>query len=143
MIQQIHSYWAYIVLIVLIAAFINAVLGFVKKRSYKDLDMRLSRFTLIIMHFQLIFGFGVYFVSTYYKSAKEIGMGAAMKDKTTRLFIMEHPLMMVLAIVLVTVGFVKHKKLPESASRLKTIAIYYGIALLLVLSRLPWSQWFD
>jgi len=143
MIQQIHSYWAYIVLIILIIAFANALLGFLKKRSYTDFDMRISRFTLIIMHFQLIFGLGVYFVSTYYKSAKEIGMGAAMDDKSISMFILWHPLVMILAIALVTIGFVKHKKLPESTPRLKTIAIYYGIALLLVFSRLPWSQWFS
>jgi len=141
MILQIHSYWAYVVLIILTIAFFNALLGFIKKRSYKDIDMRISRFTLIIMHFQLIFGFGVYFVSSYYKSAKEIGMGAAMKDKTIRMFIVEHPIMMILAIVLVTVGFVKHKKQPISIERFKTLSIYYGIALLFVLSKLPWSQW--
>ncbi len=141
MILQIHSYWAYVVLIILTIAFFNALLGFIKKRSYQDIDMRISRFTLIIMHFQLIFGFGVYFVSSYYKSAKEIGMGAAMKDKTIRMFIVEHPIMMILAIVLVTVGFVKHKKQPISVARFKTLSIYYGIALLFVLSKLPWTQW--
>ena len=142
MILQLHSYWAYVVLLVLLVAFANALFAFIKKRSYKDLDMRIARFTLIIMHFQLLFGFGVYFVSSYFKSAKAIGMGAAMKDKTTRFFIMEHPMVMILAIVLVTVGFVKHKKQPVSLGRFKTLTIYYGIALLLVLSRMPWGQLF-
>lgn len=143
MIQEIHKYWAYIALLMLIISFANAIMAFLKKREYKDLDMRIARFTLIVMHFQLIFGLGVYFVSNSYKAAKEIGMGAAMKDKSIRMFIMEHPLMMLLAIILITVGFVKHKKLTNASSRFKTISIYYGVALLLVLSRLPWAQWFN
>lgn len=143
MILQLHSYWAIIVLLVLLIAFANALIAFIKKRSYKDLDMRIARFTLIVMHFQLLFGLGVYFVSTYYKSAKAVGMGAAMRDSSTRFYIMEHPLVMILAIVLVTVGFVKHKKQPISLARFKTLSIYYALALLLVLSRIPWGQWFS
>lgn len=64
-----------------------------------------------------------------------------MKDAQTRLLTVEHPLMMILAIVFITIGFSKHKKKEKASEKFKTIAIYYGIALVLVLSRLPWQQW--
>ena len=70
-------------------------------------------------------------------------MGASMQESTIRYFIIEHPLMMILAIVLITMGFSKHKRKTSDTEKFKTIAIYYGIALLFVLSRIPWNQWFS
>ncbi len=143
MIKHLHSGWAYLVLLVLIIAFINALLGVLKNKDFKEKDLRLSLFTLIFAHIQLILGIIMYFVSPFYAHMREIGMGASMKDATIRLFVVEHPLMMVLAIVLITVGFSKHKKKTTDKAKFKTIAIFYGIALLLVLSKIPWHQWFS
>jgi len=46
------------------------------------------------------------------------------------------------AIVLITIGWSKHKKKTDDTSKFKTIAIFYGLGLLLILSRIPWTQWF-
>jgi low temperature requirement protein LtrA len=142
MIKHLHSGWAYLVLLVLIIAFVNALIGFLKNKDFKEKDLRLSLFTLIFAHIQLVLGFIMYFVSPFYAHMREIGMGPSMKDSATRLFIVEHPLMMVLAIVLITVGFSKHKKKTTDKAKFKTIAIFYGIALLFVLSKIPWHDWF-
>jgi len=142
MIKHLHSGWAYLALIILIVAFVNALMGMNSKREFKAKDLRLSLFTLIIMHIQFILGFVMYYLSPFYTHMKEVGMGATMKDTTARLFIVEHPLMMIIAIVLITMGFSKHKKKTENAAKFKTITIFYGLALLLVLARIPWQQWF-
>lgn len=70
-------------------------------------------------------------------------MGAVMKDATARLFIVEHPLMMILGVVFLTIGFSKQKNKTTDFTKFKTIANFYGIALLLVLSRIPWGQWLN
>ncbi len=139
--RQIHSYWAYIAVIILIAAVINAIIGLTQNKEFKDKDLRISLFTLIVMHLQLLIGLGWYFMSPAYKAIKEIGMGEVMKNSGSRLLAIEHPLMMVLAIVLITVGWSKHKKQTTDKGKFKTIAIFYGLGLLFVLSRIPWSQW--
>jgi hypothetical protein len=51
--------------------------------------------------------------------------------------------MMILAIILITIGFSKHKKQTTDKGKFKTIMLYYGIALLFVLSRIPWGNWFS
>ena len=56
MTKIIHSYWAYLVLIILIAAVVNAVIGLAGKKEFKAKDLRISLFALIIAHIQLIFG---------------------------------------------------------------------------------------
>lgn len=142
MLKMIHSGWAYITLIILIFAVYNAIKGLTSKKEFEDKDLRISLFTLIIAHIQLILGFIAYFTSDYFSSLVENGMGDSMKDAVVRLFAVEHPLMMILAIVLITVGFSKHKKKTTDKDKFKTIAIFYGIALLFILSKIPWSHWF-
>ena len=141
MLKMIHSGWAYITLIILVFAVFNAIKGLTTKKEFEDKDLRISLFTLIVAHIQLILGLIAYFTSDYFASLKENGMGASMKDAVVRLFAVEHPLMMILAIVLITIGFSKHKKKTTDAAKFKTIAIFYGIALLFILSKIPWSHW--
>ncbi len=143
MMKIVHSYWAYIVVAVLIVAVINAVMGLVKNKEFATKDLRISLFTLIVAHIQLLIGLGWYFMSPAYKALKEHGMGETMKDSATRLLAVEHPLMMILAIILITIGWSKHKKQQTDKDKFKTIAIFYGIALLFVLSRIPWNHWFE
>lgn len=134
--KDIHSYWAYIVLGILIFSVVNAVLGFTKKRSFTDKDLRIGLFTLIVSHIQLLIGLGWYFVSPWYKSMKENGI-----DTGNRLLALEHPIVMILAIVFITIGWSKHKKKIEDTEKFKTFSIFYGLALLLVLYRIPWNNW--
>lgn len=140
MMKTIHSYWAYVVLILLLFAVINAILGLSKKRSFTDKDLRIGLFTLILSHIQLLIGLGWYFASPAYKALKANG-SEVMGNSASRLLAVEHPIMMILAIVLITIGWSKHKKKTEDAAKFKTFAIFYGIALVLILARIPWGQW--
>lgn len=140
MMKTIHSYWAYLVLIVLILAVINAIIGLVKKKSFTDKDLRLGLFTLIFSHIQLLIGLGWYFSSPYFKALKANG-SEVMGDSASRLLAIEHPIMMIFAIVLITIGWSKHKKKTEDTAKFKTFVIFYGLGLLLILSRIPWNQW--
>jgi membrane protease YdiL (CAAX protease family) len=143
MIQMLHSGWAYIALLVLIVAVINAAMGFFSDKEFKEKDLRIPLFTLIVFHLQLIIGLIGYYTSNYYDTMRSVGMGEVMKKPELRLMLVEHPIMMILAIILITMGFSKHKKQQTDKGRFKTILLYYGIALLLVLSRIPWGNWFS
>ncbi|MBA6156862.1 hypothetical protein H3Z83_10075 [Tenacibaculum sp. S7007] len=134
--KTLHSYWAYIVLAVLIFTVINAIIGLVQKKEFTHKEFRLGLFTLITAHIQLLVGFLVYFIGGYQK-----GLGE-MKDSAVRLLALEHPLMMIIAITLITIGWSKHKKQVKSEAKFKTFAIFYGLALVLILARIPWNNWF-
>jgi len=138
--KEIHSYWAYLVVLMLAFAVVNAVMGITKKRAFTDKDVRIGLFTLIVSHLQLLIGLGWYFMSPAYKALK-LDSTAVMGNSGARLLAIEHPLMMLIAIALITIGWSKHKKKTEDAIKFKTFAIFYGLALLLILSRIPWSQW--
>jgi len=142
-IQSLHSYLAYIALIVLFLAVANAITGLIKKRIFNmDKDLRLSLFALILCHIQLLVGLLLYFVSPNgFSAIQEFGMGGL--TSAARLLAVEHPFINILAIVSITVGWSRHKKFVEADKKFKSIAIYYGIGLLLILSRIPWGQWFN
>jgi len=139
--KDIHSYWAYLVLAILIFAVINAVIGLMSKKQFTDKDLRIALFTLIVSHIQLLIGLSWYFMSPWYSALKASG-AEVMKDKGARLIAVEHPITMILAIALITIGWSKHKKKTSDAAKFKIVAIFYGIALLLILSRIPWNNWF-
>ncbi|TVZ26173.1 hypothetical protein JM83_1126 [Gillisia sp. Hel_I_86] len=140
-IQFIHSYWAYLVLIVLIVAAANAIVGFASNKEYGATNFRIALFTLIVSHLQLLIGIILYFTTPYFKMFSEVGMGGVMKDPILRLYNVEHPIIMILAIVFITIGYSKHKKKLTSKPKFKTLAIFYTLALILVLSRIPWNAW--
>lgn len=135
--QKIHSVWAYIALLVLVIAVINAIIGMSSKKEFTPKDRKIALFGLIGIHVQLLVGVILYFVSP-------LGLSSfgQMSDKALRLTSLEHPLINIIAIVLITIGWSKHKKLTTSESKFKTFSIFYGLGLVLVLSRIPWSLWF-
>lgn len=135
-IQTAHSIFAYIVLALLFIAALNAITGLTSKRFFKDKDLRLSLFALIVSHLQLLLGIVIYFISPLGLSS--LGQ---MSDSALRLTSLEHPLINIVAIVFITIGWSKHKKEESHNGKYKKIAIFYTIGLLLILSRLPWSNW--
>lgn len=136
-IQQAHSGWAYLVLLLLFIAAINGLAGFFSKREFKPADRRIALFALIATHVQLLFGLVLYFVSPLGKDS--LGQ---MSDSMLRLTSMEHPLLNLIAIVLITIGWSKHKKEIESVKKFKSFAVFYSIGLSLILIRIPWNLWF-
>jgi hypothetical protein len=140
-VKIIHSYWAYLVLLVLIVASVNALVKWFSGKEYEARDFRISLFTLIVSHIQLLIGLLLYFVSPRLSLFSELGMGGVMKDSINRLYLVEHPLINIIAVALITIGYSKHKKKLTSPAKLKIIAIFYTLALLLFLSRIPWAVW--
>ena len=137
-IKELHSGWAYLALLLLLFAVINAIIGLTSKKEFTAKDRKISLFALIGTHTQLLIGLILYFVSPLGKDSF-----GQMSNAALRLTSLEHPLINLIAIVLITIGWSKHKKLINSEAKHKTFAIYYGLGLLLILSRIPWTNWFD
>ncbi len=141
--KNLHSYLAYIVLLVLLVTVANALIGWLSKKEFRfEKDLRISLFALILSHIQLVVGLIVFFVSTNgLKAIQILGMGGL--NAPARLLAVEHPLTNIIAIALITVGWSRHKKKTGDTAKFKSIAIFYGLGLLLILSRIPWAQWLN
>ena len=137
-IQKAHSGWAYLVIAFLAIAVVTALIGYSSKKEFTGKDKKIMLFALIFSHIQLVFGLVLYFVSPLGKAV--LGQ---MKDPALRLTSLEHPLINIIAIALITIGWSKHKKLTTSHAKFKTFTIFYALGLILILSRIPWKMWLN
>ena len=136
--QHLHSFFAYLVLLALIVAVVHAALGLVGKRPFTPISRKLVLVGLICAHLQFVFGLVLYFISPL--GIRNLS-GETMKEPMARLFALEHPLIMLLSIIFITIGYAKAKRATVDAQKFKMIARFYGIGLLLILSRIPWATW--
>lgn len=136
--QHLHSYFAYIVLAAIAVVFVYALINFFRKKPFTEAARKASLAGLVAAHLQLLIGLVLYFISPMGISNFS---GEAMGDSMARLLMLEHPLTMIIGIVLITVGYSKAKSGDDDAGRYKKILIYYGLGLFLILIRIPWSVW--
>lgn len=136
-IQKFHSGWAYLALLLLVVAVLNSVLGMVSKKEFSSKNRTIALLGLIAAHIQLLVGLVLYFVSPIGKAGL-----SEMSNAAIRLTALEHPLINIIAIVFITIGWSKHKNATSSLTKFKTISIFYGLGLLLILARIPWHLWF-
>ncbi len=124
--KSAHSGWRYLVIILLLVAFINALMGYVGKKPYTEGNRKLNVFTLISAHIQLVLGLLIYFMGNWFKGDSSIAIQRYWK--------MEHIAMMVLAIVLITVGNARSKRVDSALLKHRSVALYFGLALLLIVA---------
>lgn len=135
-IRHLHSTLAYVLLAGLIISFLFVLIAYLRKKPY---NRKMALLGFITAHLQLVVGFIMYFVSPV--GYNNLGGETVMTDSIQRLYALEHPLMMLIAIILITIGYSKAKKMPPSNKQNATVALFYGIGLVLVLSRIPWHAW--
>ena len=122
-----HSGLRWIVLILLIINILNAA-GCLKGKAVTPQMKKLSLFGLIATHVQFLTG-----LVLYWQSPKVQFSENTMGNDLLRFFTMEHSVMMLIAIVLITIGN-RHAKLGNG----KRMFWMYLIALIVILIGIPW-----
>jgi hypothetical protein len=137
-IKHLHSGLAYLALAALVIVIIYALVGSLSNRGFTEKDRKFALIAFILSHVQLLVGLILYFVSPVGISLLS---GESMKDPVARLTTLEHPLINILAIVFITLGYTRAKKFEASRAKFRSIYMMYAIGLVLILSRIPWSNW--
>ena len=122
--KTVHSYWAFFVLIILLIAIFNALIKRILRKPFNSTDLRISLFALIFTHIQLLIGLILYFISPWFDQWSSLGMGV-MKNNESRLFLVEHPVTNILAILFITIGWSLQKKQRESSKKFLRINLFY------------------
>lgn len=136
--KHLHSFLAYVLLAALIFSIVYVAVKFVKKGSFNEKVRKVALIGFIAAHLQLLIGLVLYVLSPVgLSNLSSEAMGSTM----ARLYALEHPLMMLIGIILITIGYIKAKKPGDDARRFRTIIIFYGIGLFLILLRIPWQVW--
>jgi predicted acyltransferase len=137
--QHSHSGLAYLALLALILVIVWALIGSLSGREFQEKDRKIALVGLILSHLQLLIGLILYFVSQ--KGFSLLTGGGAMSDEDARLTALEHPLINIVAIALITIGYSRAKRLETSKGKFRSIYMLYAIGLVLILSRIPWQNW--
>lgn len=127
-----HSGLRWIALALLLAAIFNAVAG-KGKGKYEKKDKMLNLFAMIFMHIQLLIGLILYFTS-----GKVSFTQGWMKNPQYRFFGLEHILIMLIAIIVITIGRRKAENAAIPAKKHANIIKWYIIGLVLILAGIPW-----
>ena len=136
--KHLHSYFAYLALAMLIFAIVYAIYSRLNSKPFTKGSKTIAMLGLIGTHSQVTFGLILYFLSPLGRSNFS---SETMKNSATRLYILEHPIMMILAAVFITIGYSKAKRKDESKTKFNKIILFYTLGLVLILSRIPWNVW--
>lgn len=106
-------------------------------KSFLDGDLKINAFAVRFTHLQFLFGLILFFISPKVNFAAE-----SMKEAAARFFLVEHSVMMIIAIALITIGNVKSKKAATDASKFKLAFWFFFIGLVVMLVSIPWPDRF-
>ncbi|NJN42396.1 MAG: cytochrome B [Flammeovirgaceae bacterium] len=129
-----HSLFRYIVLAALILVIVKSLMGWLNKKPYTGGDGKSMVLTLVMTHLQALFGIILYFVSPAVKFGKE-----TMSDPVIRYWTVEHLIMMLIAIVLITMARITSKKMTEDAAKHRRVFIFNAVALLIIILTISMS----
>jgi hypothetical protein len=134
---HLHNILRWVILILLMVNVYRHLTASVQ--PYGEKDRKLGLFLMIAAHTMLVLGlFQYFFGGVGYNAFKEAGFATVMKDRVTRYWAVEHIGGMLVAIVLITLGYGVRKKQTSDLAKHRLALIYYVIALLLVLASMPW-----
>jgi Na+-driven multidrug efflux pump len=136
----LHNILRWLVLILGVIAIVRAYIGWFGNREWSNLDDNLGRGFTISLDLQFLLGLLLYIFLSPITTNAFANMSAAMSDSGTRFFLVEHSLMMLAAIVLAHIGRSRGRKQEDDTKKFRTTAIFFTIALLIILAAIPWFR---
>lgn len=134
----VHSLVRWFVLASLLFAIYRAYFGWLGRKPFSKFDNTVRHLTATIAHIQFIFGLWLYFVSPiinyFLNNFKD-----AVHNREVRFFGMEHSLMMLTAIVVITIGSARAKRKATDLEKFRTMAVWYTVAFIVIAVSVPWA----
>jgi hypothetical protein len=139
-ILAVHNILRWIVLILLVIALVRAFWGWFGKREWTPTDGKVGMFYSVSLDIQLLLGLILYFVLSPITRIAFSDFGAVMGNSDLRFFVLEHLLMMVLAVIFAHVGVATAKRVDDSQIKFRRTAIWFSLSLIVILVGMPWFR---
>lgn len=138
-INSIHSNLAYLVLGFVLLFTLLLVFGFLTKAKPNNFIRKVGLFALVFTHTQVLIGVVQYLFFSG-RGLKIITSGNLdMGNSSIRLYTVEHPIMMLVGAILLTVVYSKIKRLKSSIGL--GLVIMIVLAAFCLFSRVPYHNW--
>jgi hypothetical protein len=134
----LHSILRWLVLGFAINTLVRAFSGRAKQAPYTAKDRLSALLFVLVLHLNVVLGLAIYLTASPITQAALSNFGAAMKVAQLRFFVMEHPLLMVVGVIVATIGSARIKRAPSDALKHRRTLVFFGTALALILAGIPW-----
>lgn len=133
----LHSLVRWLVLVSLVFTLYRAYYGWFFKKQFSGFDNFIISSTVTVVHLQFMLGLWLYFISPFTRYFMH-NFKRAIHQRDFRFFGMEHVVMMLLAITIITIGSVKAKGRHTDTEKFRTMAFWFTAGVLIILSSIPW-----
>ncbi len=136
---QVHSILRWVILILLFLSIVQSFIGWIRRRELREVDAKLWLFTMISAHTTLLIGLILLFFGRFGILSSGLPEGVIlMKDKFYRFYWVEHPVGMLVATILITIGRGVVKKQITDPLKYKRAFWLFLLALLIIMATIPW-----
>lgn len=132
----IHSIFRYFILIAAALVVVQSLIGMMGKKKFMPGNRKAALVLLIFCDLQLLFGLALYSMNGWMGRLSAPG---GMKDTNTRFYGMEHSVSMIIAIILIHVGYSITKKNMDDDRKFKRLFWCSFIALVIFMAMIPWA----
>jgi hypothetical protein len=136
--NSIHNVMRWAVLLFGVLALFSGIRGIGGGKDFTNGDKRTGLYFLIACDIQLLLGLALYFMKGYYRSFSGGGMGEVMKNAPMRFWSVEHLVGMIIAIMLVHIGYAGTKGNRPHISKFRRLFWCTLIALIIIAVTIPW-----
>lgn len=135
---HLHSFLRWVILILLLVALFKHFAD--RSKPFTPGHKKLGLFLMICADVMLLIGIYQWaFGKTWgLISITARGFGEVMKDSVARFYAIEHTTGMLLAIILIHLGYSYGKKSVTDSQKHRRILLYFVLALLILLISIPW-----
>lgn len=140
LVVTLHNIVRWFVLILGIIAFIKALIGWIGKGTWETSERKIATYYTIAIDIQLLLGLALFLFFSPNTTRVFQDFNGILGNETARFFVLEHTIMMILAIVFVHLGNALTKKDIPDSSKFKRATILFGLALLAIILGMPWDR---
>lgn len=133
-----HNLLRWFVLILGVLALVRAFQGLSGDRPYAA-ARRAGVFFMASLHIQVFLGLALFMVSPLVQNGMQ-DMRTTMADASIRFFIAEHPMVMLIAAILMTIGSIVAKNAANDSARHRKALIFIAVTMAMILWAIPWQR---
>ena len=133
---HLHNFMRWVVMLFVILTLVKSMSGMGGKKAFTPGDKKVAMFMMISADIQLLLGLALYFMKGWFSVLT--GGNLNMSDKYQRFWSIEHMTGMLIAIILIHIGYSAAKKNIPDAAKFKKLFWFTLIALIVILATVPW-----
>ncbi len=137
---HLHNVLRWLILIAALIVLLKYFIGWFSQKKWSKPDHILGLIFTSLVDLQFLTGIVLYFFYSPITKTAFHDFGAAMKNAELRFYAVEHSLMMLIALVLIHIGWARAKRATSDRAKFSQALVFFGIAYVIIITLIPWSR---